>query len=285
MQTFELYRYQLLPASQQQQDLFHKTLSADEIREKKNQFFDSILTELPPFRYRGYEIKHKVVLHENEWFIFKLGAHKSVDRDTEDFRRERIESWPNVTVLVHNNPDTQILAISRNLKAFSSTGSVAKIFERSLTPALRAFGLTIQVKEQFEKNNFWSIINQNVGLITRVRFEMVAPNMSNISRALKVDLRQLNRESNCQKANLELEALPGAALEIKETNELVDGCVEYSSLGGGDIAIKIRGIKKEVRTSTTVKSFEIDEVSLHSSNHDLLGANDLISFIKRQLEK
>lgn len=260
-------------------------LSADEIRENKNQFFDSILNELPPFRYRGYEIKHKVILHEDDWFIFKLGAHKSVDRDTEDFRRERIESWPNVTVLVHNNPNTQILAISRNLKAFSSTSTVAKIFERSLTPALRSFGLIIQVREQFEKNNFWSIIRQNVGRITRVRFEMVAPNMSNISRTLKVDLRQLNRESNCQKANLELEALPGAALEIKETNELVDGCVEYSSLGGGDIAIKIRGIKKEIRTSTTVKSFEIDELSLQAPNHDLLGYNDLINVIKQLLEK
>jgi hypothetical protein len=285
MQTFELYRYQLLPASQQQQDLFHKTLSADEIRENKNRFFDSILNELPPFRYRGYEIKHKVMFHKDDWFIFKLGAHKSVDRDTEDFRRERIESWPNVTVLVHNNPDTQILAISRNLKAFSSTSTVAKIFERSLTPALRHFGLTIQVREQFEKNNFWSIIRQNAGRITRVRFEMVAPNMSNISRTLKVDLRQLNRESNCQKANLELEALPGAALEIKETNELMDGCVEYSSLGGGDIAIKVRGIKKEIRTSTTVKSIEIDELSLQAPNHNLFDSNPLINVIKQLLEE
>lgn len=271
MQTFELYRYQLLPASQQQQDLFRKTLTADEIRAKKNEFFDLVLDELPPFRHRGLEIKHKVVLHNGEWCIFKIGAHKSVDRDTEDFRKERIESWPNVTVIVHNSPDTQIIAISRNQKAFSSTASVAKIFERSLTPALRSFGLTIQVKEQFEKNNFWSLVQQNRGKVTRVRFEMVAPNMANISRSLKVDLRQLNRESNCQKANLELEALPGAALEIKENNDLIGGCVEYSSLGGGDIAIKIRGIKKEIRTSTTVKTVEIDELFIQAPNNDLLG--------------
>jgi hypothetical protein len=285
MQTFELYRYQLLPASQQQQDLFHQTLTADEIREKKNQFFDSILTKLPPFRHRGYEIKHKVVLKEGELFIFKLNIHKKIDRDTEDFQRERIESWPNVTILVHNNPDTQILAISRNIKAFSSTGSVAKIFEHSLTPALRPFGLTIQVREQFEKNNFWSIISEYVGRITRVRFEMIAPNMSNISRTLKVDLRQLNRDSNCQKANLELEALPGTALEFKKTNELIDGCVEYSALGGGDIAIKIKGIKKEVRTSTTVKSIEIDEISFQASSPNFLGDNGFLNVIERLLAK
>lgn len=277
MSTFELYRYQLLPASQQQQDLFQTLLSADDIRERKNEFLDAVLGEHLHFRHRGLEIKHKVELHDGPWFMFKIGAHKSVDRDTEDFRRERIESWPNITVIVHNAPDTQIIAISKNIKAFSSTGIVAKLFEHALTSALRSYGLTVQVREQFEKHNFWSVINSNLGKIARVRFEMVAPNMANISRALKIDFKQLNRESNCQKVNLELEALPGAVLEIKPDNELVDGCVEYASLGGGDIAIKIRGIKKEVRTSTTVKSVEIDELVIKSPDDQLL------SIIKRLL--
>jgi hypothetical protein len=277
MSTFELYRYQLLPASQQQQDLFHVSLTADQIRDRKNEFLNTVLGQELHFRHRGLEIKHKVELHEGSWFVFKVGAHKSVDRDTEEFKRERIESWPNLTVIVHNDPDTQIIAISKNIKAFSSTSIVAKLIEHTLALALRSYGLTIQVREQFEKHNFWSIIDSNFGKITRVRFEMVAPNMANISRTLKIDFRQLNRESNCQKANLELEALPGAALEIKSNNELVDGCVEYASLGGGDIAIKIRGIKKEVRTSTTVKSVEIDELFIQSPNEQML------SIIKRLL--
>lgn len=277
MSTFELYRYQLLPASQQQHDLFREPLSADQIRDRKNEFLNKVLSEELHFRHRGLDIKHIVELHDGPWFVFKVGAHKSVDRDTEEFKRERIESWPNLTVIVHNDPDTQIIAISKNIKAFSSTAIVAKLIEHALTLALRSYGLTIQVREQFEKNNFWSIIESNLGKITRVRFEMVAPNMANISRTLKIDFRQLNRESNCQKANLELEALPGAALEIKSDNELVDGCVEYASLGGGDIAIKIRGIKKEVRTSTTVKSVEIDELLIQSPNDQML------SIIKRLL--
>lgn len=271
MQTFELFRYQLLPISQHQQELFSNHLSADEIRARKNEFFDRVLSELPQFRHRGLEIKHKVEYHAAEWFVFKLGAHKSVDRDTEEFRKERIESWPNVTVVVHNDPDTQVISISRNQRAFSSTSSVAKLFERTLTPPLRAYGLTIQIREQFEKNNFWSVVKAHKGKVNRVRFEMIAPNMANISRVLKVDLRQLNRDSNCQKTNLELEALPGAALEITEKNDLIDGCVEYASLGGGDIAIKIRGLKKEIRTSTTVKSVEIDELFLQVPGSDLLG--------------
>ena len=204
MQTFELFRYQLLPISQHQQELFSSPLSADEIRARKNEFFDQVLSRLPQFRHRGLEIKHKVEHHVAEWFIFKLGAHKSVDRDTEEFHKERIESWPNVTGIVHNSPDTQVISISRNPRAFSSTSSVAKLFERTVTPALRAFGLTIQIREQFEQNNFWSVLKQYEGKVSRVRFEMVAPNMANISRVLKVDLRQLNRDSNCQKTDLQL---------------------------------------------------------------------------------
>jgi hypothetical protein len=278
MQSFELYRYQLLPSSQYQQDLFNKPLTADQIRKGKNAFFDQVLDQFPPFRHRGLEIKHKVIVHQGDLFILKVGAHKSVDRDTEEFRKERIESWPNVTVLIHNAPDTQVIAISRNQRAFASTETVAKLIERALTPPLRLFGLTIQIKEQFEKNNFWSVINENKGRVIRVRFEMIAPNMANISHALKMDLKQLNRDSNCQKANLELEAISGAALEFSENNELINGCVEYASQGGGDIVIKLRGVRKEVRTSTSVKSVQIDELDLQGS------INDLSDVMKQLLE-
>lgn len=270
MSSFELFRYQLLPASQHQQELFSVPLTAEQIRKKKNEFFSSALAELPQLRHRGLEIKHKALYHEQEWFIFKVGAHKSVDRDTEEFRKEKVESWPNVTVLINNDPSIQVIAISRNPRAFSSTGIVAKMFERTLTSQLRSYGLTIQVREQFESANFWSVVSKNEGNVLRVRFEMVAPNMANISRALKIDLKQLNRETNSQQTNVELEAPPGGALEVSRKNELIDGCVEYSSLGGGDIAIKVRGIRKEIRTSTSVKSVEIDELVLHAPEADFL---------------
>lgn len=270
MSSFELFRYQLLPASQHQQELFSAALTADQIRERKNEFFSNALSELPKFRHRGLEIKHKVLYHTQEWLVFKVGAHKSVDRDTEEFRREKVESWPNVTVLINNDPVIQVIAVSRNPRAFSSTSIVAKMFERTLNTQLRSYGLTIHVREQFESANFWSVVSENEGRVLRVRFEMVAPNMANISRVLKIDLKQLNRETNSQQTNVELEAPPGGALEVSRQNELIDGCVEYSSLGGGDIAIKVRGIRKEVRTSTSVKSIEIDELSLQAPQADLL---------------
>lgn len=272
MSTFELFRYQLLPASQHQHELFSVVLSADQVRERKNEFFDAALKGLSKFGHRGLEIRHRVQLHQDGWFIFKVGAHKTVDRDTEDFQKEKVESWPNVTVIVNNQPEIQVLAISRNPRAFSSTSVVAKLFERTLTSLLREYGLSIQVREQFESANFWTVIGENKGKVLRLRFEMVAPNMANISRALSIDLKQLNRDTNAQQTNIELEAPPGGALEVSPQNELIDGCVEYSSLGGGDIAIKIKGMRKEIRTSTSVRSIEIEELTLQAPAPDLLVA-------------
>ncbi len=270
MAAFDLYRYQLLPTSQQQQELFQKTYSADEIRLHKNQFFENALKSELRFSHRNFEINYKIEIYEKLWFIIKIGAHKKVNRDTKEFTKEKLDSWPNVTVVVHNDPKTQIIAISKNIKAFSNTKIVAQIFDIALTEALHSYGLIIQTREQFEKNNFWSVINENPNKIERVRFEMIAPNMANISHALKIDLKQLNRDTNCHKAKIELESLPGTTLEINKDNELINGCVDYSANGGGDIAIKIIGIRKEVRTSKTVKSVKIDELEIKNPTLDLL---------------
>lgn len=270
MQTFDLYRYQLLPSSQQQRQLFDKLLSADEIREKKNEFFSDVIQKLPNFDHRTSAIKHKLVSHQGDLFIYKIGIHKSIDRDTEDFNKEKIENWPNVTLVINNNPESQIIAISRNKKAFSSTRSVVNLLEKAITPALNYYGLTVQINELFEKNNFWSLIEEYKGQISKVRFEMIAPNMANISKYLKVDLKQLNKDSNCHKANIELESLPNSHLEINRENELIDGCVEYSSQGGGDIVLKINGFRHEIRTSKSIKTVEIDEITVQNPSGDLL---------------
>ncbi|HEX8478887.1 MAG TPA: hypothetical protein VF663_11165 [Telluria sp.] len=272
MQIFELFRFQLLPISQQQQELFTKTYTVEEIREHKNEFLDSVLTKLPEFLHPRTEIRHKVERHEDELFIFKLSAHKSLSRYTEEFTLEQLETWPNVTVVINNTPDRQVIGISRNLLAFTSGHVVANMLERTLNRPLAEFGLTIQIQEQFAKNNFWEIIDKYRGRIKRVRFEMVSPNMANISHVLKVDLKQLNRESNSQRTSIQLEAVDGASLELSPNNPLIAGCVEYASAGGGDIATKVNGFKKEIRTSTSVTTVAIDSLEMELPKKDALAA-------------
>lgn len=270
MAQFELYRYQLLPTSQQQQNLFDSELTVEEIRERKNEFFWRLLSNFNLISSKGYPIQQRVVFQEGDWFVVMLAPARKMSRETPDFRRETLETWPHVTVFINNSPDVQVIGISRNQRAFQTTHSVVKLLHRSLDGGLKRHGLTIQVKEQFEASEFWYLMNLFRGKVGRVRFEMVAPNMANISHVLKIDLKKLNAESNCQKANLELEALPGTSLEIDAEDQMVASCVEYASKGGGDISVKIVGLKKEIRTSTRVKTIEVDELIFQSTDAELL---------------
>lgn len=278
MLTFDLYRYQLLPNSQLQQHLFDKPLTADEIRERKNIFFNNVLEHLPQFTTARVQVKHKTLFHKGDWFVLKIGSHKSINRDTEDFNIEKIETWPNVTVIINNNPESQIIAVSRNKKAFSKTRTVVNLLGAALTPPLGTYGLSVEIREIFEKNNFWELIKEYKNNITKIRFEMIAPNMANISKVLTIDLKQLNRDSNCHKANIELEAPDNSHLEINENNDLINSCVDYSSEGGGDIALKINGFRHQIKTSTSIRTIEIDELSVQNPSLDLL--NSLSEFLK-----
>jgi hypothetical protein len=262
--NFDLYRYQLLPITQNvQQDLYRKILTKDELIQKKNSLFHEVISNLPQLNTSANTILHqKVILDRSDWFVFKLGSQKSIEIENENFDKERINNWPHVTVIINNRPDFQLMAISKNRKAFSSTNVVANIIVESLRDHLANLQLTIHVKTIFEKKDFWHVVNSNQGRITSVKFELISPNMANISKSLKVDLKQINLDTNSHKTCLELNANEGATLEIKTDNEVIDGLVDYASEGGGDIRLKINGFKRSIHTQKTNKSIEIDELSI-----------------------
>jgi hypothetical protein len=263
MAIYDLYRYQLLPAPELQGNLFEgRELTSDELRSQKNILFFNALNEISDFSHRGFETTKKPLFRTDEVVIFKIGIQKTVDRDTKELTKEKVESWPNVTVIVDNSPDIQVIAVSRNPRAFSSTRVLIEHLSRVIGSRLKVKGLTIEIREQFNSADFWSVVNENEGKVQRIRFEMVSPNMANISGSLEVDLRGLNRDTHAQRVDIELNAPPGSALEVETSNPLINGCVDYASNGGGDIAVKIQGLRKEIRTSTTVKTIEVENLEI-----------------------
>lgn len=59
-------------------------------------------------------------------------------------------------------------------------------------------------------------------------------------------------------------------LEIREDNTLVKSLATYASEGGGDIVIKVRGYKKSIRTSKSVRETSIDEMAVSNLSIDRL---------------
>lgn len=276
--NFDLYRYQLLPITQNvQPDLYREILTKEELKRKKNKLFHEVISKLPNMLSNsGNSLQQKIVLDTESWFAFKLGTQKTIEIENENFNRELVDNWPHVTVIIDNRPNRQLIAISKNSRAFSSTSVVAKIFRESLKNHLANLQLSMHIEAIFEEKCFWKLINKNRGKVTSIKFELISPNMANISKSLKVDLKQINIDTNSHKTCLELNADDNASLEIQEDNEVIDGLVEYASKGGGDIVLKVNGIKRSIRTKQSIKTIEIDELTVESLNAEsleiLLGA-------------
>jgi hypothetical protein len=267
---FDLYRYQLLPITRNVQvDLFRGIESTDSLRAKKNQFFAEVVAGLKELSHRHIEILHRLEWNKGDWFVLHIGAKKSLERSRKDFRREKLEDWPNVYVVISNAPDVQGIAITRNPKAFTSTAVVAKMLLENLQPALKTYQLHLEVEAVFEQQKFWTLVSEYRGRIKAVKFELVSPNMANISKSLELDLHQINADTNSHRTDLKLNAGQDSSLEIKKQKTL-ESLVDYASAGGGDIVLTIRGMKRNVRTSKSVREVVVDELILKNPNKDTL---------------
>ena len=117
----------------------------------------------------------------------------------------------------------------------------------------------------FENSYFWDLIREHENRITRVEFEFVTPNMANISSSLEDTLKQLSKDTNAAISELELKSDPLSALKISNNNPTIRGLAEYISQGGGNISMKVRGIRKTIKTSNSSKEIQIDNIHLESS--------------------
>lgn len=267
---FQLFRYQLLPQTQKQLHLFKDILSVSELKEKKNLFFNEVLSNFPDLNYRNAALNRRIDLALDPWFVVELNTEKNIEKESKDFRKEQIDNWPSVIVIFNNKPDSQLIAISKNRKAFASGMVVAKLLCENIQRELNKYHLTMQVEALFEKKKFWTLIEGNEGKVVSVNFELISPNMANISKNIKLDLRKINKDTNTHRTNFKLNASEGSALELNPKSRFVNSLVEYSSQGGGDIEVRLRGVKKILKTSKGVKETSIDEVAIKNATPERL---------------
>jgi hypothetical protein len=77
---------------------------------------------------------------------------------------------------------------------------------------------------------------------------------------------------------LKLESSPGAPLHLDKKNPTLKGLVDYSSEGGGNIAVKIDGISKKLHTEDTISEIDIGAIEMN-------GSGEFISKIMKDLLK
>jgi hypothetical protein len=105
-------------------------------------------------------------------------------------------------------------------------------------------------------------MKQHKGKVSQITFDLITPNMANISGSLPDDLRDFAKRTNSIQTAVSITADPASSLKIEKTDPAVNGLVDYSTSGGGDISIRLTGIKKKIHTSRSVKEVTIDEAVL-----------------------
>lgn len=259
--TFKLYRYQLLPIDRHTPDLYDG-LSTAQLIERKNEIFAQALPFVARHTHRGAQLAVQVEGPENDAFVLRIAPRRALIRETAEFQLEHIENWPHVTAIVLNRPNEQILAVQDKPIAFTSTNTVVRLIQSATRGTLERAGLRLHIESLFSRENFWGLIKQYKGKVTWIEFELVTPNMANISNTLAEDFKNLAKDTNASQSNVQLRSDPASALNIEPSDPEVKGLVDYASEGGGDISVKIRGLRKRIHTSSSVRETEMDDLQL-----------------------
>jgi hypothetical protein len=267
---FSLFRYHLLPLGMDPQMKFFEEskLTEAEIRRRKNEFFEASLAKLND----ASDVKHplKVLDNDETYYLFKLAQWKKTEV-VQDFKSKTIAHAPFVYVIINNDPNVQKIAISNNQDAFSEPSVVKNILSKTFKRDLKEYGLNIQIEQLFRTEDFWDIVNEHKSKIEFVDFKYIKPNLARISASLPKAFRDAAEDVNSHESHLSFKAPQNGILtNLKKSNKDINGLVEYASEGGGEVKLKIRGLRKRIKTSEYSVTLEIAEIDLEGTPEQVI---------------
>jgi hypothetical protein len=266
---FHLYRYQLLPVDRHFQGDLYGATTVEELILKKNDVFANALKSPLAFSGGRTQTATQRLAETDDFLLFRIAANRSLQHETRDFQTELIDNWPKILLAIWNAPDKQLIAIQHRTNAFQDTHAALKLVFDSIEPILAKNQLTALYEPLFEKKVFWDLVEKHQGKIQEVDFELITPNMANISGVLPENLKQFAKRTNAVKSHVSIASDGASALRIDATDPVVNALVDYSSEGGGDISIRLAGLKKKLHTSRTVREINVDEAILQGSPEDV----------------
>lgn len=265
---FDFYRFQLVPVSLFQGSLFSNELNDYEYLKKvKNEIFETVIVN-SQFSSNGCLLPIQKTFNTNNIHCFLLSNFRR-QSVIKNFERTYVDSQPYVVVVIDNNSDQQIIAVSRNSAAYSSSKSVINILGRVFSRNLEKSNLEIHIEPIIQKGSFWKFLDQNHSL-SKLSLSIVKPNLANISNTLP-KLRSIGDNTNSHKTTLSLEAPINGVLEnITRENEDINGIIDYCEKGGGTIHAKARVSKnlyKSEQNGLTVEvNFDFDAEGISQDN-------------------
>ena len=258
--TFDYYRYQLVPNTTRDFSLFDKVYTYEEAKEQKNSFFASFIED-PEISSKKGILPSILIAKQDDKYIFLLSNISSVDV-VNNFTTETVKNEPYVVIIIDNDPENQIIAISRNKKAYSSSDVVVGILLANFQSRLDEYKISIYIEPIYSPSTFWGLVEHKS--ISWIKFELIKPNLANISGAFSGDIRESADMFNSHKTELKYNAPQNNCLEnLSRDNQVLDGLVEYASQGGGNITVKDTqnpsiSLKQSIKFKTIEYELEIE---------------------------
>ncbi|WP_457562146.1 hypothetical protein [Caminibacter pacificus] len=270
---FDLYRYQILPIKRYIQFEFfkekeYKINSIEDLIKSKNEIFANVIKKIKFIEYKNNHYKFELLIEKNNVFHFKLAPKRQIKRENESFQLESIDHWPSINIIIDNHPDKQLLLIEDKKSSFSNTLSVVHILEFELNRKLEEYNLVVHIEPIFKVEYFWEIVKKYKDKIKRLEFDLITPNMANISESLSEELKLLAKTTNTAKTDLALNAEKKSSLVIDEKNKFITDLLNYASKGGGEVSIEVQGLKRKIKTSKSTQSIEIDKLLIETHSFD-----------------
>jgi len=277
--TFQFYRYSLVPLSPGQQDLFREKITEEELKARKNSYFNEIFKGVDTYEHIGQTLVKNILFEQENIFLMKLGTKKSKRVHDINFTPKKVSDYPSIFIGINNDPNIQIIAISKNHAAFSDTNVVANILQKNFTRPLASYNLAIYIEPILDEFKVWELFKRHKNSIKKLEIDIVKPNLASISSTFKDEFRSMVDDTNSHRTNISLNASENGVLSsIDEDNEKLKGIVDYAREGGGNISLKVKGLKKKISTSKSVRETDIDE--LHLEGHPEFVMDTLKTLLK-----
>lgn len=269
--NFQIYRYHLLPIdkSDKQLEIFPKKMYTHaEIRKNKNKFFKVVLDELVSSKINSHPLKLEHT--EGDYYLFKI-AQKKNTTITQNFKNKKIPNEPYCYIIFNNDKDVQKIAISENSEAFSKPETVKNVLKKIFRRSLEAYGLNIEIEQMFNSISFWNYVKKYESEITLINFKFIKPNLANISKSLPDDFKDFTNNVNSHESQIVIKAPEKGALEnINKKNRDINGLVEYSANGAGNIRLKVKNIRKQLNTREKPLIIEIKELDIEGAAEQVI---------------
>lgn len=270
MASYILYTYQFAPLSNESKNLFESLPTTIERMEKKQDYLQSILSD-KLFKFKSVRdgiFEHQIRYESNGIVILKLANNKHLSLE-ENFKKKKHNYSPSCFIIIDNRKDIQHIAIEDDVTAFSSTDVVKNILEHSLRKALKAYGLTLSIKKEYQETEFWQLIDQYPKGASMVRFHFSYPNLPRVCDSINELISNQSKLTNSKETTFELKSSNTEQLYLSNENEQLNGLIDASAKSGNIITLKMKNIRKHIRTGKTTKSIEIEDFELQMKNEDL----------------